>query len=195
MQPCGTVSRVRRPIRPVDPGTLLATTHPLAGGGRVRLRLARPSDLGRVRSFLEGLSPDTLRRRFFTATPRIGAELVRHFAFFNPRERMVVAATMPVDGRERIVGLADVALLATGLAELAVVVDDAEQSKGIGGLLAEAIASLAAQRGATHLKVEMLEPNPALLAIMRSLGPAVQAVESGHPVAYVRIAAAGTRAA
>ena len=51
--------------------------------------------------------------------------MVRHFTFFNPRERLVVVATAHASAApEEIVGLADVAHLGTGLAELGVVVDD-----------------------------------------------------------------------
>jgi len=77
----------------MDPGPLLATTHD-AGGLKVRLRLARPSDVVRVRAFLE-------RRR-----PALAADASR-FTFYDPRRRVALAATAPVDGSERIVGLVD----------------------------------------------------------------------------------------
>jgi hypothetical protein len=78
----------------MDPGALLATTHE-AGGLRVKLRLTRPSDALRVRAFLERIRP------------ALAAE-ARRFVFFDPRERLVLAATAPIDGAERIVGLGDV---------------------------------------------------------------------------------------
>lgn len=168
-----------------DPGTLLATTHALDTGERVRLRLTRPSDAPIIRDFLAGLSVETRQRRFFTAAP--GPALERHFTFYNPRERLVIAATLPVDGYETVVGLADVALLGTGLAELGVVVDDARQERGIGSLLADAVAWMAAQRGATHVKAEMLEHNMAMAKLMDRLGPTVRTVEGGHPVVYARL--------
>jgi RimJ/RimL family protein N-acetyltransferase len=175
-----------------DPGTLLATTHELGNGESVRLRLTRPSDAPLVRAFLDGLTSETLHRRFFTAAA--GAAMERHFTFFNPRERMVLAATLPVEGYERIVGLADLALLETGLAELGVVVDDARQGQGIGTLLCEALAWLAAQRGATHVKADMLEHNVAMARVMERLGPTVRTVEDGHPVLYARLDALRSRA-
>ena len=57
----------------MDPGSLLATTHD-AGGLKVKLRLARPSDAMRVRAFLE-------RRR-----PALEADAGR-FTFYDPRRR------------------------------------------------------------------------------------------------------------
>ena len=70
-----------------DPGALMATTHEVGDSLRVRLRLARPSDGERVRAFLEALSPETRHRRFFSPMPVVGERMVRHFTFFDPRER------------------------------------------------------------------------------------------------------------
>ena len=86
------------PHPPTDPGALLGTTHGVAGGLRVRLRLTRPSDRSEVREFLEELSSETRRRRFLVATPEIGHPLVRHFTYYDPRQRLVVAATAPIAG-------------------------------------------------------------------------------------------------
>ena len=59
-----------------------------------------------------------------------------------------MAASAPLDGRDRVVGLADVAFAGTGLAELGVVVDDRTQNRGVGKLLTEAVASRPPGRGA-----------------------------------------------
>ncbi len=126
-----------------DPGAMLSTTHELGPGLSVRLRLTRPSDEDAVRAFLEALSPETRERRFLVATPAVTPAMVRHFTYYDPRERVMIAATAPIDGREAILGLADMAVLATGLAEIGLIVADDHQSRGIGGLLSEAVAWLA----------------------------------------------------
>jgi RimJ/RimL family protein N-acetyltransferase len=177
-----------------DPGALLATTHE-AGGRRLRLRLTRPSDAIGVRAFLEALSHETRRRRFLTPSATVSESMVRHFTFFDPRQRLVVAATTPDGGAEQILGLADVALLHTGLAEIAVVVADNHQGRGVGGLLTEAIASVAARQGATHLKAELLPENRAMMRLMERIGPTVRTFEEGGMVAYARLPATGRHAA
>jgi GNAT superfamily N-acetyltransferase len=184
-----------QPTSLADPGTLLATTHQVDGDLCVRLRLTRPSDADRVHSFLDQLSPETRQQRFMAAMPITSPKVVRHFTFFNPRERMVVAATAPVDGSELIVGLADVALTSTGQAELGVVVDDDLQGRGVGKLLTETVAALAIQQGATHLKAELLEHNRAMLALMQRLGRTARTVEDGNAVVYTRLPASRRRAA
>jgi GNAT superfamily N-acetyltransferase len=172
-----------------DSGTLLATTHRLDGGVRVRLRLTRPSDAPRVREFLERLSPETRQRRFLSPMPRVAEAVVDHFTFYDPRERMVLAATTPGEGGEEIVGLGDVSFVSTGIAEIGLVVEESHQNQGIGRLITEAIASLALSRGATHLKAEMLDSSPAVLKLLNSIGRTVTAVEDGCSVAYAKLPA------
>lgn len=181
--------------RLADPGTLLATTHEVDDGLCVRLRLARPSDAMRVREFLEGLSPETRQGRFHAALATVPDSLVRNFTFFDPRERLVVAATWMEGHREAIAGLADVGLLSTGVAELGLVVRDEQQDQGAGKLLTEVIASLAMQQGATHLRAELLEHNGAMLRLMERLGRTARTVEGGVTMVYVKLPAALRRAA
>src|SRR4029450_13974844 len=106
------------------------------------------------------------------------------FAFYDPRERLTLAATLPCDGGEEIVGLADLALLATRLGGVGVVVADDFQKRGLGPLLTEAVASLAIQRAATHLKAEMRADNEHMLHLMQRVGRTVRTVEDGNVVAY-----------
>ena len=166
---------------------MLATVHELDSGLRIGLRLTRPSDAPRVRAFLERLSADTRRKRFFMAMPEIEERAINHFTFYNPRERIVVAATAPLAGVEAVIGMADIALVDTGVAELGIVVDDEHQRQGVGGALIEAVASLAAAHGATHVRAEMLDHNRPMIRLLEGLGRTVQTVEDGHVLAYTRL--------
>jgi hypothetical protein len=107
----------------MDPGAMLATTHELDDGTRVRLRLARPSDVPMVRAF-------------FGDGPAEVDALVRRFTFYDPRERVVLAATMLDAGFERIVALGDAAF--DDLPE--VVVDQEMEDRGLDDLMADAVA-------------------------------------------------------
>jgi RimJ/RimL family protein N-acetyltransferase len=178
-----------------DPGALLATTHDVGDDLRVRLRLTRPNDTDQVRAFLIGLSPETRQRRFFAASAVVPDALVRHFTYYDPRERLVVAATAPIDG-EAVLGLADVVLLGAGLAELGVVVDDQAQGRGLGKLLTEAVASLAIRQGAQRLKAEPLTENEPMLRLLERLGPTVESSEDdADRVVYVELPPARRSAA
>jgi len=77
-----------------------------------------------------------------------------------------------------------------------VVVNDEAQGLGLGKRLSEAVATLAMQRGATHLKAEMRDDNEPMMRLMRRLGRTVSTVEDGTAVAHTRLPAArGRRAA
>jgi acetyltransferase len=178
-----------------DPGTLMATTHEVDTGLRVRLRLTRPSDATGVATFLQGLSSDTRRGRFGEPSGETLEGLVRHFTFYDPRRRLVVAAAAPVDGAELLLGLADVAFEATGTAELGVVVDDRSQHHGVGRLLCEAVASLALRQGATHLRAELRDHNTAMARLMQRLGRTSRVAEEGRVVLTTRLPGPGRAAA
>src|SRR2546429_3754928 len=81
-----------------DPGALLSRSYELPSGPRVRLRLARPTDLPGIRTLLA--------ERGLPAT-EIGLErLVR----YEPRRRAVICATAPLDGTEAAAGVGAVVL-------------------------------------------------------------------------------------
>jgi hypothetical protein len=113
----------------VDPGAMLAATHELRDGSRVRLRLTRPADLALIRAFLaeHGL-PDSA---------------VRRFAFYDPRERMTLAATRPGNRGEELLALAEVAI---DEPEPGVFVAEPVRGVGLGSLMASAATTLALQR-------------------------------------------------
>src|SRR3954462_4580057 len=171
--------------RLTDPGALLATTHEAGDGLRVRLRLARPSDALGVREFLEELAPEE----------PVSGSRVRGLTFVDPRQRLVVAASAPLGGRNRVVGLADVAFTGTGVAELGVLVDERTRNLGIGKLLTEAVASLAIQQGATHLRGELPQSDGPVVRLMERLGKTGGPVEAGSEVAYTEPPAPPCRAA
>jgi acetyltransferase len=166
---------------------MLGTVHELDSGMRIGLRLTRPSDAPRVRAFLERLSRQTRVKRFFMAMPEIDERTVSHFTFYNPRQRIVVAATAPLAGVEEMIGLADIALVDTGVAELGIVVDDEHQGSGVGTALLEAVSSLAAAHGATHLRAELLDHNRPMIRLLERLGRTVKTMEDGHVLAYTRL--------
>ena len=174
-----------RNLRLVDPGALLARTHDVGDGLRVRLRLARPTDARLVRRFIDELSEESRRRRFPGA---VSEEHVRRFTFFDPRERLVLAACAQMGREQRLVGLADVTLHGTGVAELGVIVADEQQSHGIGTLLTEAIARLALRRGARHLKAEIHGDNEPMQRLMERLGKTVRTLEDDRTLIYTKLA-------
>ena len=107
-----------------------------------RIGGSRPSDSAGSRTesliaFHEALSPDTIRLRFFSPHPHLRPDEVSHFTTVDYHDRVALVAligpTMVAVGRyERLSG--------TTSAEVAFVVADAYQGRGLGTLLLEKLA-------------------------------------------------------
>jgi hypothetical protein len=103
---------------------VIFTTHRLDDGTRVRLRLARPSDLRGLQAFLDD-------------TPEL---VVRRLTYYDPHERLTLLAVAFEDGAERIIGLAEVSLRDERADEVVVTVRDDLGPEGADALLTEAVA-------------------------------------------------------
>ncbi|MFL5819954.1 MAG: hypothetical protein ACJ76S_04640 [Solirubrobacteraceae bacterium] len=120
--------------QPVDTGALLSRSYPLPYGPRVRLRLARRSDLPAIRGLLE--------QRGVPASELSLDRLVR----YDPRVRAVICATALVGGAETVVGIGAIDL--TPGAEPDTIVVDERLTRGLGELLAVALL----RRAETHAR-------------------------------------------
>ena len=109
----------------VDTGALLSRSYSLPTGPRVRLRLARRSDLAGIRALLE--------QRGVAASELALSRLVR----YDPRRRAVLCATAPLGGTEAIVGVGAIDL--TAEAEPDTLVVDERLTRGLGELLTAAL--------------------------------------------------------
>ena len=117
-----------------DPGALLSRSYELPSGPRVRLRLARRSDLPGVRALLaqRGIEISEL-------------ELERLMRY-DPRSRVVICAMAPVRGAETVVGVGAIDLEADADPETIVV--DERLTHGLGTLLAATLI----QRAQIHAR-------------------------------------------
>jgi len=117
-----------------DPGALLSRSYELPAGPRVRLRLARRSDLPGIRALLD--------QRGVEASDLELERLVR----YDPRQRVVLCAMAPVRAAETVVGVGAIDLDAA--AEPETIVVDERLTDGLGTLLAEALV----QRAQIHAR-------------------------------------------
>jgi hypothetical protein len=106
---------------------MLDRTYALAGGRRVRVRLARSSDAPAI--------AELAARRGVELEPLDLARLTR----FDPRHRLVIAATALIGSRETVVGVAAVDLTTPAPVEPDVLIFD-ERIEGLGELLRAALA-------------------------------------------------------
>jgi GNAT superfamily N-acetyltransferase len=143
-------------------------TSAVIGRQRIDLRLLEPEDANLIRRFYWRLSRDTIYRRFMGPVLPPADDLCRRLTDVDHRDRDALIA---LDAR----GIAGVARYAAdagrGTYDVAVVVADDWQGKGLGRLLMRRLAHIARLRGITRFHATMFGDNRRALALVRSLSP------------------------
>jgi acyl-CoA synthetase (NDP forming)/RimJ/RimL family protein N-acetyltransferase len=143
----------------------------LADGTGVHLRPVRPADAPRLIEFHAHLSPETIHRRFFAARPELDEQEAARLTTVDYADRMAFVA----EARTRIVAVARYDRApGTSTAELAVVVTDELQGRGVGTVLIEQLAAYARSRSIERFVAETLPENHAMLAVFDDLGFVVE---------------------
>jgi len=121
------------------------------------VRPVQADDAELLRRLFERLSPESIYRRFFTLFPAPPANVVRHLTALDHSDHEALAV---LDAGE-IVALAswDRLAHAGAEAEIAVLVEDAWQHRGLGRTLVRMLTGEAARRGITVLKATVLADN------------------------------------
>jgi acetyl coenzyme A synthetase (ADP forming)-like protein len=142
----------------------------LRDGSTAFIGVARPEDQAAMRDFFEHLSPESRRRRFFSAAlprPELIASLCDNS---NPRSTLTLVVTRLAQGEPRIIATGSYLAKDQRTAEVAVAVDDAFHGKGLGTLLLERLALLAVRNGFTHFWAVTHADNRAMLDVFRESG-------------------------
>ncbi|MGV9774776.1 N-acetyltransferase family protein [Streptosporangium sp. NPDC003464] len=161
--------------------TQLAWAHhgpsPAVPGDGVEIRPARADDEERIRRFLAGLSPRTQTQRFFTRITRPSASLVRALLAVDERRDALLA----VRG-EAVVGHAMSFKGDATDIEIALVVADEWQGRGVGSRLARRLLRRASVGGARTLGMDVLGDNRKVLSMVRRAWPEATMRASGGAV-------------
>jgi acetyltransferase len=156
-----------------EPPTHAAARHSwqLPGGQQAVVRPARPEDAALAERFLGGLSARTHRRRFAGRLPALGATAMTSTAALSNPQHVALVALLREGTQDRLV--ADARFVCDGDgrdAEFAIVVCDQMRRQGLGRALMLGLQQRAADRGVRWLRGEVQMDNPAMMALMLSLG-------------------------
>ena len=139
----------------------------LMDGGAVHVRPILPSDAPAHRAFFAALSPQTVYFRFFGHRNALSDEEVEHFTTVDFHDRMAFI----VELREEIIAVARYERLGTtNDAEVAFVVADRHQGRGIASLLLEYLAAYARDLGITRFSADVLSENAQMLGVFHAAG-------------------------
>jgi GNAT superfamily N-acetyltransferase len=164
--------------------TLVGSSAPVVLRDRstVRVRPVGSGDEPAMRAFLDGVSLDSLRRRFF-GTPDLDRTASSLVAASGSEDFGLVAET---DSSRAVVAHAAWFRILPNCAEVACLVTDGWQGRGLGTLLVSRLAALAERRGVTTLVAEVLPRNREMITVFQRTGYPVD-VRWGGDVVEVRI--------
>ena len=135
-------------------------------GGTVHLRPITPDDADALVALHERLSDQTRYFRFFGPYPHLSARDIERFTVVDHDRRVAIVATLGND----LIGVARYETVRDGVAEVAFVIEDAHQGRGLGPLMLEHLAAAARERGITSFEADVLPSNRRMLRVFLDAG-------------------------
>jgi RimJ/RimL family protein N-acetyltransferase len=138
----------------------------LESGERVRVRPIRSDDEPRLSELYDRSSRDTRYHRFFTVMRRLPPDWAHFLANVDYDRRFALVVEDLEAPATSLVGVARYEPSEPGVAELAVVVEDRWQGKGLGTLLLTELFRAAVDNGITRFRAWVLGENRRMLELL-----------------------------
>ncbi|QFY14770.1 GNAT family N-acetyltransferase [Nonomuraea phyllanthi] len=142
----------------------------LADGGTAHVRPIKPADADRLRSFYSRLSDESIYFRFFGPRPRLSDREVERFTNVDYVNRVALIATIGTE----MVAVIRYDRTGPGEAEVAFLVEDAHQGRGVASVLLEHLAATARERGIERFVADVLPANMRMTGLLRQAGYTAQ---------------------
>lgn len=157
-------SRAAYPVEEERPGVL-------RDGRQVLVRPTRTTDARLLQDLFFRMRDDDVRTRFFRRLRSLTDEMAEHLCSVGYAQEMAFAAVVGGRESEQIVGSACYFVdPATGMADVAFMVDPAWQGSGLGSMLQERAIEYARLRGVRGFTADVLAENAPMLKVFRRSG-------------------------
>jgi len=143
----------------------------LRDGTEILFRPVKPTDEPALSEMLYSLSADSVRTRYFTHTLTFPHKDVQKLANIDYKNDLAIVGAVPGPGGQEIVAIAQYFLdPSTQAAEVAFIVQDEWQQKGMGTFLLDYITQIARKRGVKRFYAKVLPVNKPMLTIFHNSG-------------------------
>jgi acyl-CoA hydrolase/RimJ/RimL family protein N-acetyltransferase len=151
--------------------TELEKSDTLKDGTQIFFRPIKPTDERALSEMLYSLSPASVRTRYMSQTVRFPHKDLQKLTNIDYEQNLAIVGTVPGVSQEEIVAIAQYFLdPKTRAAEVAFVVQDEWQQKGMGTLLLQYLTQIAKQRSVKSFYAKVLPVNKAMLAVFYNSG-------------------------
>jgi acyl CoA:acetate/3-ketoacid CoA transferase beta subunit/RimJ/RimL family protein N-acetyltransferase len=143
----------------------------LNDGTQIFFRPVKTTDEAALSEMLYSLSPSSLQRRYMTSTMRFPHRDIQQLTNVDYLQNISIVGTVPGVSGDEIVAIAQYFLdPKTQSAEVAFIVQDEWQQKGMGTLLLQYLTKIAKQRGVKQFYAKVLPTNKPMLAVFYNSG-------------------------
>ena len=147
-----------------------AATEPLRDGTSVEIRALRPEDEAGMLAAVERTSAESLHRRFFVVKRGFSEKERAFFMEVDFETHVALVAEAKEHDHPVIIGGGRYVVFEAGRAELAFVVVDTWQGRGVGSLLMRHLTRIARDAGIEELVADVLPENVAMLKVFGKFG-------------------------
>ncbi len=170
-----TTEIASHPSLPSGAGAFSAHRVQLRDGAALVMRPIQTNDSERLQRFHARLSPTSIRLRYFHLVPFLTEEMIASFTRVDWINQMALVATVAgadaaVTPEQEIIGMANCNRISTDAAEVAFLVEDAWQGRGVASALLDDVAACARARGFRRLLAITLQGNVRMLTVLRRCG-------------------------
>ncbi|WP_354108925.1 GNAT family N-acetyltransferase [Bradyrhizobium sp. S3.12.5] len=158
----------------------------LRDGTPVEIRALRPADEADMLTALDQTSAQSLQRRFFAMKRHFSDKERVFFMGVDFRDHVALVVLAAQADRQIIVGGGRYIVFEPGRAEMAFVVIDAWQGRGVGSILMDHLGRIATDAGLHELTAEVLPENGSMLAVFGKFGFRPAARHDPHTIHLVR---------
>ncbi len=149
----------------------LETYRTTKAGIEITLRPVRISDEPLLKDFFYSLSDQSIYRRFISARTDMPHERLQEFVVIDYTREMVILAVTGEPGQETVIGVGQYGIdEQTHTAEVALVVRDDHQNKGVGTELLNYLTYLAKRQGLLGFTAEVLVGNQPMMHLFEKAG-------------------------
>lgn len=160
----------------------------LRDGTHIRLRPLLPSDRWVLQDGMTRLSERTRWLRFHSAQGELSGAQLRWLLDVDHVDREAIVAEVLVDSLPHPVGVARYTRVDPSTADVAAVIEDDWQGRGLGRRLLEHLAAVSRENGIERWTGEVLASNDTVLGLLRSIGIAFESERDGssyHTVTWL----------
>ncbi len=155
----------------------------LRDGQSVLLRTATVDDIPAVEQLMGSVSRESLQMRFMGAVSYVARSVIETLCTGDPHDRLSLLAIVGQGSNAQVVGMGNYLSIGPNeKAEVAFLVRDDFQGRGVSTLLLERLAGIAAGYGLVGFEAEVLYENQAMINVFRDSGFEVCQAHNGGSI-------------